>query len=129
MLNLIHRLSLLCLLNEVTMCFVYTRSPVSICVASWCASFFSLTFSSRLVSFLVEFWTLLPFFILYVLDHNRLGFWMLTLETAYLIAFVDLVPAATEKVSLIQSNIVWNRWKSTLRAGSIRVNLNHGTEM
>ena len=68
-------------------------------------------------------------FILYVLDHNRLGFWMLTLETAYLIAFVDLVPAATEKVSLIRSNIVWNRWKSTLRAGSIRVNLNHGTEM
>ena len=59
-------------------------------------------------------------FILYVLDHNRLGFWMLTLETAYLIAFVDLVPAATEKVSLIRSNIVWNRWKSTLRAGSIR---------
>ena len=40
-----------------------------------------------------------------------------------------LVPAATEKVSLIRSNIVWNRWKSTLRAGSIRVNLNHGTEM
>ena len=59
-------------------------------------------------------------FILYVLDHNRLGFWMLTLETAYLIAFVDLVPAATEKVSLIRSNIVWNRWKSTLTAGSIR---------
>ena len=28
-------------------------------------------------------------FILYVLNHNRLGFWMLTLETAYLIAFVD----------------------------------------
>ena len=71
-------------------------------------------------------------FILYVLDHNRLGFWMLQttyLETTYLIAFVDLVPAATEKVSLIRSNIVWNRWKSTLRAGSIRVNLNHGTEM
>ena len=55
---------------------------------------------------------------------------MLTLETA-VFAFVDLVPAATEKVSLIRSNIVWNRWKSTctLRAGSIRVNLNHGTEM
>ena len=40
-------------------------------------------------------------FILYVHDHNRLGFGMLTL-----IAFVDLVPAATEKVSLIRSNIV-----------------------
>ena len=59
-LNLVHRLSLLCLLNEVAMCFVSTRNPVSICLASWCASFFSLTFSSRLVCFLVEFWTLLP---------------------------------------------------------------------
>ena len=67
---------------------------------------------------------------LYVHDHNRLGFGMLTLETAVFDrAFVDLVPAATEEVSLIRSNIVWNRWKSTLRAGSIRVNLNHGTEM
>ena len=95
-----------------------------------------------LVCFLVQFDLLFAFgvlscrildsaslFILYVHDHNRLGFGMLTLETAYLIAFVDLVPAATKKVSLIQSNIVWNRWKSTLRAGSIRVNLNHGTEM
>ena len=59
-LNLVLRLSLLCLLNEVAMCFVSTRSPVSICLASWCASLFSLTFSSRLVCFLVEFWTLLP---------------------------------------------------------------------
>ena len=42
---------------------------------------------------------------------------------------IDLVPAATEKVSLIRSNSVWNRCKSTLRAGSIKVNLNHGTEM
>ena len=59
-LNLVLRLSLLCLLNEVAMCFVSTRSSVSICLASWCASFFSLTFSSRLMYFLVEFWTLLP---------------------------------------------------------------------
>ena len=59
-LNLVLRLSLLCLLNEVAMCFVSTRSPVSICLASWCASLFSLTFSSRLMCFLVEFWTLLP---------------------------------------------------------------------
>ena len=95
--------------------------PVSICLASWCASLFSLTFSSRLVCFLVEFWTLLPclFYFFLVHDHNRLGFGMLTLETA-VFAFVDLVPAATEKVSLIRSNIVWNRWKSTLRAGSIK---------
>ena len=59
-LNLVLRLSLLCLLNEVAMCFVSTRSPVSICLASWCASLFRLTSSSRLVCFLVEFWTLLP---------------------------------------------------------------------
>ena len=59
-LNLVLRLSLLCLLNEVAMCFVSTRSPVSICLESWCASLFSLTFSSRLVCFLVEFWTLFP---------------------------------------------------------------------
>ena len=45
------------------------------------------------------------------------------------IAFVDLVPVATEKVSRIRSNIVWDRWKRTLRARSIRVNLNHGKEM
>ena len=59
-LNLVLRLSLLCLLNEVAMCFVSTRSSVSICLESWCSSLFSLTFSSRLVYFLVEFWTLLP---------------------------------------------------------------------
>ena len=50
-------------------------------------------------------------FILYIHEHDRLGFGMLTVETAYLIAFVDLVLAATEKVSLIRSNSVWNRWK------------------
>ena len=70
-------------------------------------------------------------FILYVHDHDhdRLGFGMLPWKQLYLIAFVDLVPAATEKVSLIRSNSVCNRWKSTLGAGSIKVNLNHGTEM
>ena len=75
-------------------------------------------------------------FILYVHEHDRLRFGMLTVETAvipglYLIAFVDFlkVPIATEKVSCIRSNIIWNRWKSTLRPRSIRVNLNQGTEM
>ena len=95
-LNLVLRLSLLCPLNEVAMCFVSTRMP------------------RVLVCFLVQFDLLFAFgvlscrildsaslFILYVHDHNRLGFGMLTL-----IAFVDLVPAATEKVSLIRSNIV-----------------------
>ena len=47
----------------------------------------------------------------------------------YLIAFADLVPIATEKVSRIRSNIIWNRWKSTLKERVIRVNLNQGTEM
>ena len=42
---------------------------------------------------------------------------------------VALVPIATEKVSRIRSNIIWNWWKSTLRARSIRVNLNQGTEI
>ena len=47
----------------------------------------------------------------------------------YLIAFVDLVPIATEKVSRIRPNIIWNGWKSTLKERSIRVSLNQGTEM
>ena len=33
------------------------------------------------------------------------------------------------EVSRVRSNIIWNRWKSTLRARSIWVNLNQGTEM
>ena len=43
--------------------------------------------------------------IFYVHEHDRLGFWILSLETAvfnpglYFIAFVDLVPIGTEKVS------------------------------
>ena len=48
----------------------------------------------------------------------------------YLIAFIDLIPVATEKVSHIRSNIICvELWKSTRRARSIRVNLNQGTEM
>ena len=35
------------------------------CLASWCASLSSLTFSSRLVCFLVEFWTVLPCFFMF----------------------------------------------------------------
>ena len=30
---------------------------------------------------------------------------------------------------IFRSNTVWNRWKSTQSARSIRVNLNHGKEM
>ena len=65
-------------------------------------------------------------FILYVHEHDRLGFGMLTVETA-VIAFVAV--DLTEKVSLIRSNIIWNPWKRTLRARSIWVNLNQRKEM
>ena len=63
-------------------------------------------------------------FILYIHEHDPLGFGMLTVETAVLlvpIVFVLIVPIATEKVSriTIRSNIIWNRWKSILRARSI----------
>ena len=60
---------------------------------------------------------------------DHLDFGMLTVERAYLIAFIDVVPVMTEKVSRIRSNIIWNWWKSTQRARSTRVNLNQGTEM
>ena len=108
------------------MCFVSSRSRVS-------------RLPLVLVCFLVEFGLLFAFG---VLSFRILGsaslFIFLCSRTPrlwdvnrgmYSIAFVDLVPAATEKVSFIRSNIVWNRWKSILRAGSIRVNLNHETEM
>ena len=78
-LNLVLRLSLLCLLNEVAMCFVSTRSPVSICLASFLAQF-DLLFAFGVLSCRILDSTSL--FILYVHDHNRLGFGMLTLETA-----------------------------------------------
>ena len=59
-------------------------------------------------------------FILYVHEHDRLGFGVLTVETAVIhLMIILIVPIATEKVSRIQSNIIWNRWKSTLRARSI----------
>ena len=58
-------------------------------------------------------------FILYVHEHDRLGFGSLTVETAVIHLFILIVPIATEKVSRIRSNIIWNRWKSTLRGRSI----------
>ena len=63
-------------------------------------------------------------FILYVHEHDRLGFGTLTVETAVTHLFILIVPIATEKVSRNQLNIIWNRRKSTLRARSIHVNLN-----
>ena len=58
-------------------------------------------------------------FILHVHEHDRLGFAMLTVETTVRHLLILIVPIATEKVSRIPSNIIWNRWKSTLRARSI----------
>ena len=50
-------------------------------------------------------------FILYVHEHDRLGFGMFTVETAVIhLMFLLIVPIATEKVSRIRSNIIiWNR--------------------
>ena len=78
-LNLVLRLSLLCRLNEVAMCFVSTRSPVSICLASFLVQF-DLLFAFGVLS--CRILDSASLFILYVHDHNRLGFGMLTLETA-----------------------------------------------
>ena len=75
-LNLVLRLSLLCLLNEVAMCFVSTRSPVSMCFLVQ----FDLLFAFGVLS--CRILDSASLFILYVHDHNRLGFGMLTLETA-----------------------------------------------
>ena len=70
------------------------------------------------------------FFIWYVHEHDRLGFEMLTVETAVIhLIFILIVPIGAEKVSRIRSNIIWNRWKSTLRARSIWVNLKQGKKM
>ena len=90
-----------------------------------CASLSSLTFSSRFVCFL---WTVLPCLFMFT-NTIAYAFRCQLRKQLYLIAFVDLVPVAKEKLSLIQWNTVWNRWKSTLSARSIRVNLNHGKEM
>ena len=81
-----------------------------------------------LVCFLVEFDLLFAFgvlscrildcaslFILYVHEQDRLGIGMLAVKQLYLIAFVDLVPVATDSSVFIRSNIVWNRWKSNLK--------------
>ena len=78
------------------------------CLASWCASLSSLTFSSRLVCFL---WTVLPCLFMFT-NTIAYAFRCQPRKQLYLIAFVDLVPVATEKVNLIRSNTVWNRWKS-----------------
>ena len=100
-------------------CFVPNRSRVSrfalrLGVLQVCASLSSLTFSSRLVCFL---WTVLPCLFMFT-NTIAYAFRCQPRKQLYLIAFVDLVPVAKEKVSLIRWNTVWNRWKSTLSARS-----------
>ena len=66
-------------------------------------------------------------FILYVHEHDRPGFGMLTMETAVFDCFQP-----RQKRSVLSGRILFgilNRWKSTLTVRSIRVNLNHRTEM
>ena len=63
-------------------------------------------------------------FIVYVHEHDRLGFWMLTVETALIhLMFILIVPVATEleKVSRIRSNIIWNRrdWEGIMADGRV----------
>ena len=101
------------------------RFALRLSVLQVCASLSSLTFSSRLVCFL---WTVLPCLFMFT-NTIAYAFRCQPRKQLYLIAFVDLVPVAKEKVSLIRWNTVWNRWKSTLSARSVRVNLNHGKEM
>ena len=81
-----------------------------------------------LVCFLVEFDLCFAFgivscqildsaslFILYVHEHGRLGSVMLNMwKQLYLIAFVDLVPVATDKV--LSGQTLFGIWKSALRA-------------
>ena len=102
--------------------------------------------SCVLVCFLVKFDLLFVFSVLsrqilacaslfiYVQEHDHLCFPMLTVETAVCdwydsICWLSSSRDRKGQSCLIRSNTVWNRWKSTLRARSTRVNLNHGTEM
>ena len=63
------------------MFFVSTGSPVSICLTFWCFLVqFDLLFTFGVLS--CRILDSASLFILYVYDHNRLGFGMLTLETA-----------------------------------------------
>ena len=59
--------------------------------------------------FLVEFWTVLPCLLMFT-NTITYGFGCYLWKQLYVNAFVDLVPVATEKVSLIRSNTVWNWW-------------------
>ena len=72
-------------------------------------------------------------FILYVHEHDRLGFGMLTVETAVIhLMFILIVPIATEKVSRIRSNIrevkhdVYGRWqKAKITSDFLFFSCNH----
>ena len=59
-------------------------------------------------------------FFLYVHEHDRLK-QLSVIPALRLIPFVDLVPIATEKVSRIRSNIIWNRWKRVSNPGGYSI--------
>ena len=68
-------------------------------------------------------------FILYVHEHDRLGFGMLTVETA-VIAFVDFNSSSCEgKGQSYPVEYYLESVEETLWARSILVSLNQGTEM
>ena len=75
-------------------------------------------------------------FILHVHEHDFESpcFGMITVGTTifhwlYFDRIWWLVPFATDSSVFIRSNIVWNQWKSNLKARSMRLSLNQGTVM
>ena len=56
-------------------------------------------------------------FILYVHEHDHLGFEMLTVETAVIHLFNS--SNSDRKGQSYPVEIIWNQWKSTLRVRSI----------
>ena len=103
---LVPRLSLLCLRNEVVMCVVSSRSQQEssfhVCLASWSAFLvvFDLLFAFGVLS--CRILVSASLLILYVHEHDRLGFGMLTMETTVF----DYFRPRQKKVSLIRPNIV-----------------------
>ena len=103
---------------------------------------FLVEFDLLFACFLVEFDLLFAFgvlscrildsaslFILYVHEHNRLSFEMLTVETAVFDCICWFSSSRDRKGQSYPVEYCLESVKSTPRAGSIRVNLNYGTEM
>ena len=108
---------------------IWIRSPDCLYVVAWFQK------STTETHFKTVFWTNTSQQHTFSLSCSLLCFillmsgWYEFLGILYFHYFLFLVPVATKKISLIRSNTVWNRWKSTLSARSIRLSLNHGKEM